>query len=159
MAINVINKLKDRIPNIKLLLVGDGDLKYKYKSRVKQLNLEKYVDFLGYRKDVNRLMMLSDIAISTSRQEGLPVNIMEAMATGLPLVVTNCRGNRDLVSNNENGYVIEYYNTTNFSDSIVKIFESDSLNCRLSKSSLHSIGKYSIQKINKDMRLIYSVYV
>ena len=159
MAINVINKLKDRIPNIKLLLVGDGDLKYKYKSSVKQLNLEKYVDFLGYRKDVNRLMMLSDIAISTSRQEGLPVNIMEAMATGLPLVVTNCRGNRDLVSNNENGYVIEYYNTTNFSDSIVKIFESDSLNCRLSKSSLHSIGKYSIQKINKDMKLIYSVYV
>ena len=53
-----------------------------------------------------RLMMAADIAISTSRQEGLPVNVMEAMATGLPLIVTDCRGNRDLVCNDKNGIVV-----------------------------------------------------
>ena len=50
-----------------------------------KLGLENHIEFKGYRNDIHHLMMLSDIAISTSRQEGLPVNVMEAMGTGLPL--------------------------------------------------------------------------
>lgn len=105
--INAVNILKYKIPNLKLLIVGDGINKDRYQSLINKLELNINVNLLGYRSDVSELMGLSDVAISASRREGLPVNVMEAMATGLALVVSDCRGNVDLITNNETGYIVE----------------------------------------------------
>ncbi|PKC51596.1 UDP-Glycosyltransferase/glycogen phosphorylase, partial [Rhizophagus irregularis] len=86
LIIDAVSLLKNKIPNLKVLLAGAGPLSEHYKQKVIKLGIEENIEFLGYRMDVNKLMLLSDIAVSASRQEGLPVNIMEAMATGLPLV-------------------------------------------------------------------------
>lgn len=92
---------------IKLLLPGLDSMNGMYQQMAKDLNVEEYVKFLGYRTDIPKLLKISNLAVSTARQEGLPVNIMEAMVCGLPAVVTNCRGNRDLVQDGVNGYVVE----------------------------------------------------
>ena len=65
------------------------------------------VDFLGYRNDIESLLKMSDIAVASSLREGLPVNIMEAMACGLPIIAIDNRGHRELVSNNKNGWLVE----------------------------------------------------
>ncbi|KKY01800.1 glycosyl transferase [Paraclostridium benzoelyticum] len=158
-AIKIIKKLKDRIPNIKLLLVGTGELEKQYKETVIKLNIKNNIEFLGYRNDITNLMSLSDVCISTSRQEGLPVNIMEAMATGLPLVVSNCRGNRDLVINNENGYVLPLDNIIEFEKSIEKIYREDDLKLKFSEQSLKNIKSYDMENIQKEMEQIYSKYI
>ncbi|MDO6355735.1 glycosyltransferase family 4 protein [Caloramator sp. CAR-1] len=155
LLINAINKLKDKIPNIKLLLVGTGPLKEQYEELVKKLNLENYVVFLGYRRDVPELMALSDIAVSASKREGLPVNVMEAMATGLPLVVTDCRGNRDLVINKENGYVVGIDDVKKFADSVEELYKSEELRKKYSQRSLEFIKHYSLQKVVDEMKKIY----
>lgn len=72
-------------------------------------------------------MLLSDVAVSSSKREGLPVNVMEAMATGLPLVVTDCRGNRDLVRNGVNGFVVEIDDVKAFADAVDKLYSSGEL--------------------------------
>lgn len=59
---------------------------------------------LGYRRDIHKLIALSDISVSVSRQEGLPVNLIEALAIGKPIVATDVRGNSDLVENGVNGF-------------------------------------------------------
>ncbi|CCC57879.1 glycosyltransferase family 4 protein [Caloramator australicus] len=159
LLINVTNLLKTKIPNLKLLLVGKGKLLEKYKEQTKKLNLEKYIHFLGYRKDVPDLMTIADVAVSSSRQEGLPVNIMEAMATGLPLVVTNCRGNRDLITNGENGYVVGIDDVGEFANAIEKIYKEDELRRKFGKKNLENIKMYSIENVKKEMERIYNSYI
>ncbi len=56
---------------------------------------------------MNKLLKISDLLISTSKREGLPVNIIEALVSGKPVVTMNCRGARDLIVEGENGYVVE----------------------------------------------------
>lgn len=155
LVIRSLCNLKDKIPNIKLLIAGTGDFLGSYKELVEVLKLNNNVHFLGYRNDVVNLMLLSDIAVSASRQEGLPVNVMEAMATGLPLVVTNCRGNRDLVSDNENGFIVDQDNPQSFSSAIEKIYNSKELKSNFSIKSLNSVKEYSLDKVKKEMIDIY----
>jgi glycosyltransferase EpsD len=155
MIINVINILKNIIPNIKLLLVGEGNLMEQYKNQVKKLNLEDYIKFLGYRKDVPNLMAISDVAVSASRREGLPVNVMEAMATGLPLVVTDCRGNRDLVRNGRNGYVVGINDVDGFADAVEKLYKIEKLRQNFSEKNCELIKMYSIKNVKNELEKIY----
>lgn len=156
LLIDVADKLKDKIPKLKILLVGSGSLEEKYKKQIEDLEVENEVKLLGFRKDIDNLMNIADIAVSASRQEGLPVNVMEAMATGLPLVVTDCRGNRDLVKNNENGYVVEIDNIDEFANCVENLYKSEEKRERFSKESLNNIQRYSLENVSNEMGLIYS---
>ncbi|WP_342580952.1 glycosyltransferase [Ureibacillus sp. FSL W7-1570] len=159
MIISAVGLLKNKIPNLKVLFVGDGDYLENYKEIVKKKGVEEIIDFLGYRTDVPDLMKMSDVAISSSRQEGLPVNVMEAMATGLPLVVTNCRGNRDLVSNNENGYVIDLDKIDDFANAIFKLYTVPDKRQIFGKNSTRLVKKYSLDNVCKEMLKIYSDFL
>ncbi len=158
----IINATKDIINNIsnfKLLLVGTGDMIENYKKQAIELNVDKHIDFLGYRKDVDYLMKISDIYISCSRREGLPVNVMEAMATGLPLIVTDCRGNRDLVCDKENGYIIEIDDCKKLVKNILYLFNNQSICEMMRKNNIEKIKKFELDKIIDDMGQIYSRYL
>lgn len=156
LLINVAGKLKDKIPNLKILLAGNGDLEEQYRKQINDLGVHNLVELLGFRKDIDNLMNLADLAVSASRQEGLPVNVMEAMATGLPLVVTDCRGNRDLVTDNENGYVVGIDDVEKFADSVEKLYKSKELMQKFGEKSLENIKRYSLDSVLKEMDDIYS---
>lgn len=159
LAINAVNIIKEKIPKIKLLLVGDGVLKDDYKNKIDTLNLNKSIDMLGHRKDVDELLRLSNMAISTSRREGLPRNIMEAMATGLPLVVTKCRGNSDLVKNAVNGYEVNVENPQELAEKIYEIYKDHELRIKFGNKSIEMVDNYSLKNVLKDMEAIYLNYI
>ena len=79
-----------------LLLPGKDSLNGKCQRLARELGIEKQVHFLGFRDDIDKLMQISDVAVSSAKQEGLPVNLIEAAFAGLPIVATDCRGNRDV---------------------------------------------------------------
>ncbi|WP_427337950.1 glycosyltransferase family 4 protein [Caloranaerobacter sp. DY30410] len=159
LLINAVSILKNKIPNIKLLLVGSGNLMKQYKKQVKKLGLEKYIQFLDYRSDVSNLLIISDLLVSASRREGLPVNVMEAMATGLPLVVTDCRGNRDLVKNGENGYVVGIDDVDGFANAVEELYGSQESRQEFGQKSLEFIKQYSLESVMKEMDEIYLHYI
>lgn len=155
LLINAVSIIKNGIPNLKLLIAGVGNLEEQYKSQVSELKLDSYVEFLGYRRDIPKLMKASDIVVSSSRQEGLPVNIMEAMATRLPLIVTDCRGNRDLVKNEQNGYVVDIDDIEGFANSVIKLGKSEKLRDEFSEKSLELVKNFSLDEVMKQMQEIY----
>ena len=104
-------------------------------------------------------MGLADIAVSSSKQEGLPVNVMEAMATGLPLVVTNSRGNRDLVLNNCNGYVVKLGSIEVFASAVEKLYMSTENRNEFCKKSLELVKKYSLENVLEELKNLYSKYL
>ncbi|MEH7392944.1 glycosyltransferase family 4 protein [Bacillus sp. JJ1474] len=155
LLIDTISLLRHKIPNIKLLLAGSGQLLEQYRKQVIKLEIEENVEFLGYRTDINKLLLLSDIAVSSSKREGLPVNVMEAMATGLPLIVTNCRGNRDLVENGVNGFIREINDISGFAESIDILYHSELLRNSFALESLERIRQYSLKNVLKEMEYCY----
>jgi glycosyltransferase EpsD len=100
-------------------------------------------------------MAISDVAVSASRREGLPVNVMEAMATGLPLVVTDCRGNRDLVRNGRNGYVVGINDVDGFADAVEKLYKIEKLRQNFSEKNCELIKMYSIKNVKNELEKIY----
>ena len=156
LAIKAVKILKERIPNIKLLLAGRGDMEKQYRKMAEKLGVKDNVLFLGYRRDIPELLSISDIAVSSSRREGLPVNVMEAMATGLPLVVTDCRGNRDLVQNGENGFVVGIDDAEGMAERIEYIYNNGEMKEKARKYNLNSIRNYSLDTIEKQIACIYN---
>lgn len=159
LLINVIKLVREKTPRIKLLLAGNGTLFEQYKQQAGELDLGEDVQFLGYRNDIINLLLISDLAISSSRREGLPVNVMEAMATGLPLVVTSCRGNRDLVNDGENGYIVGIDDVLGFAKAIEKLYSSAELRQSFGEKSLNLIKPYSLDKVKEEMQGIYAQYM
>jgi len=159
LLIESIDILKDKIPSIKLLLAGEGPMASDYQTLVNKKNLQSHIEFLGYRKDVPDLLNIADVAVSSSRREGLPVNVMEAMAMGLPVVATDCRGHRDLISNNENGILADKDSPYMFADAILKLFESDKLRNTYGSNNEEKIKNYSIEYVLKQMREIYNQFL
>lgn len=100
-------QIKKNNPNFELLFIGTGEKEQELKNYVLAENLTG-VHFLGYRRDVPRLLHITDIVALLSHREGLPKSIMEAMVMGIPCVVTNTRGLRDLIKLNENGVVVNH---------------------------------------------------
>lgn len=155
LLINAVNLLKNKIPDIKLLLAGEGASYQKYKKLVKELEIEDKVILLGYCDDIREILLLSDVAVASSKREGLPVNVMEAMASKLPLVVTDVRGHNDLVSDGENGYVVELNNIKGFAKSINKLYENKSIRHEFGQKGIKKIQNYSKERILEKMESIY----
>lgn len=158
-AIYMMKDLVEKSPQTRLLLVGDGDNYKEYSELIQELDLTENVKLLGYRTDIPKLMSISDISISTSRQEGLPVNVMEAMAVGLPLVVTNCRGNRDLVYEGINGYIVKIDDYKEMSNKIYVLIKNESLRKKFGKRNTFFITPYETQNVNPQMNIIYKNHI
>lgn len=156
LIIDAVALLRQKIPTIKLLLAGDGNKKEEYENKVKKMGLGDCVFFLGHRNNIPDLFRAADVAVSASRREGLPVNIMEAMATGLPLIVTDCRGNRDLVNEGENGFVISLDDAGNMADRIEEVYKNTKLRDRFCKENLRRVKKYSLEVVKSSMIYIYT---
>lgn len=155
LLLEAVRSLKDRMPNILLLLAGKGELEGYYKSLVHDMKLEEYVTFLGHRADMNRIYALSDLAVSSSRQEGLPVNVMEAIASGLPVVATKVRGNRDLVIEGVHGLLVELGDTEAFAESIWRLYEDQALRESISSEFQRLTDLYSVPHVLNEVTSIY----
>lgn len=153
--INSIEELLKKHNDIHLLLPGKDSLNGECQELVKKLDLEKQIHFLGYRKDIPKLLKISDISVSAANQEGLPVNIMEAMYVGLPIVATDCRGNRDLVKDGKNGYLITIGDQNRFTECVEKLYLSRNDNDRFGEQSKYIVKEYLLDKIIELMIEIY----
>jgi len=152
---NMINLLKNSIPNIKLLLVGEGPDTKKYKEQVDKLGITENVHFLGYRKDIPELLKISDILVSASRREGLGVSLIEAMAMGLPIIVTDNRGHRELIKNGENGFLVCLNETKEFSKVVMEMFYSENLRIQFKEKNFKVIQQFSIENVLKELNDVY----
>ena len=154
MLVKSVPELAKIIPSLKILLIGKETLPI-MRDFVQKENLEKYVEFLGYRRDVEKLTMMSDVAFSASLREGLPVNIIEAMACGLPVVVSDNRGHRSLIKDKETGFVFSPKSEKEMTDAIVLLYKNPSLREEMGRRNVREAKKYSVDIAVKKMAEIY----
>ncbi len=114
-----------------LLLAGDGELRSHLERRVDGLGLAGRVHFLGRREDVPAILAASDVFVLASLWEGNPLSVMEAMAAGLPAVVTAVGGVPELLKSGRHGFVVPPGNTADFASAMTMLAESPQLRQRM----------------------------
>jgi len=123
-SIKVVEKLKNKIPNIKLVLVGWGDEKYKQylENYVKKNKLEKYVVFTGHlsREVIRDLYKACDVALFPIKSQGGWLSPFEALCSGIPIVTSSLITSSDIIRKNDMGLV-----TNDFSGAILKIYKNN----------------------------------
>jgi glycosyltransferase involved in cell wall biosynthesis len=104
--IEAVVPLIQRIPQLHLLIVGDGDLRSSLRAQVQAAGIDCNVHFLGNRSDVPSILAASDVFVLPSLWEGLPMALIEAMASGLPVIATLVSGSQQVVEHNRSGILV-----------------------------------------------------
>lgn len=155
----VIKALKEiNNPKIIYLIVGEGEERNNLTQLVREYKLNKQVLLLGYRSDVNKILRITDIFMFPSLQEGLPVSLMEAMATGLPCIVSDVRGNRDLIDQEKGGFVVNKNEDSFYAQAISRLMKDVALRKTMGDYNETKIREFSKERINKKMFQIYMSY-
>ncbi|MGG1514138.1 glycosyltransferase [Paenibacillus oryzisoli] len=121
-------------PHARLLIVGEGVLRETLESYVQSLQLENHIMFLGIRKDIPRLMNASDAFVISSIWEGMPMVLLEASASELPMVATDVGGNGEVVEDGVSGYLARPADASDLSKTMQKMMS-------LSKDAREEMGK------------------
>ena len=157
--LGVVEKLKEKVnKKIKLIICGHGRLEDVLKARVKELGIEENIIFAGYRNDLYSILSLGNIFLFSSLPEGLPVAVMEAMATGLPVVCSSVRGNLDLIDDNMGGYTVESFDSGLWCDLIYGLLMDGNKIKSFGEYNLEKIKSYDRSIVEKKMRRIYEFY-
>ena len=143
---------KVKLPEWKLIIVGYDHLKQqnleRLKELAKELNIENQVVFTGKIKNIDKVYRQSSIFAFTSRSEGFPNTIGEAMAAGLPVIAFDCvAGPSEMITDGYNGYLIPLQNYELFQARMSELMASEELRKQLGLNARQSIRKFSKERI------------
>lgn len=149
--------VKKKIQNVKLFLLGEGEQFQEVQSIVKKSKLVNEVIFTGNVpvEDIPCYMAASDIFVLPSLSEGFPLVIIEAMASGLPIVATKVTGLPEIVKDGENGFLVEAKNPDQIAEKVLLLLKDDNLRERISKINKERSKEYSLENVVDKLEKIY----
>ena len=150
--VSLVPTLKERIPNVKLLLAGNGKTKEELETQIKELGLEKEVALIGYQPKIENYVRAIDVMLSVSKREGLPFNIVEAMLTKKPVVVSENRGHRELVKDGVTGFMTN--DQKEYVERIVKLFEDKALYSEITEKAYEYAQSYTVKSTTEEFKCI-----
>lgn len=156
LLIDAVKLLSEKLDNFTLLLAGRGVLLDEIKQYVVDNGLEEQVSFLGFVTDVEKYYQVSDVAISSSRQEGLGINLVEAMMCGVPVIATIDRGHRTVIDHKVNGILFPQNDPISLADAVFKVYQNDQLRLNMSIEAIKKAKKFEIKNSLEVMSKIYN---
>mgnify|MGYP003298506361 CR=1 FL=1 len=130
-------------------ICGQGDLREELEQLIKKEKMENYITLLGYQEDARIVLFGMDAFLFPSLQEGLPVALMEAMACKLPCLVSNIRGNVDLIDKEKGGLL---FNPNDIDEIASKIMSIVKITDKWGKYNEMKIKEFDIKNVQKIMR-------
>jgi len=138
--IKLASLVKTSSPRTKFLLVGDGALRGEIEILIRKLNLERDVILTGWRKDIPRILSAIDVFVLTSLWEGLPISVIEAMASSKPSVITNTGGVAEMVIEGKMGFLVAPRDMKGMSERLVTLLKDEDLRGRMGKNAKESLN-------------------
>ena len=133
--------------NVVLILAGDGALLGQCQALAQELGVERRVIFPGYLSDMAPWYAVADAAVTASRSEGLPFNVMEAMYAGLPVVASAVKGHVDLIRHGETGLLYPYGNAAACAEQVRSLLDSAPLRRQLAQRARESVAQFSLENV------------
>lgn len=153
-VIEAIAKLHNE--KIHYIICGEGPLNDYLINLSEKLGIERQIHLIGLRKDIPEICKASDVFVFPSIREGLSVALMESMASGLPVICTDIRGNSDLIQEKKGGFLINPHDNQALIRKIELLVGNEKLRLQFGKYNQNVIKDYSIKSVLKDIKKIYS---
>lgn len=154
--LDTVARLASRVPKLVALVAGDGELRQELRSRAASLGLADRVRWLGWRRDLTTVYAATDVFLLTSRNEGTPVALIEAMASAVSGVSTDVGGVRDVIESPAVGRLVAPVDSEALAAAAEKLLTDASLRREIgSRARAHVVTKYGIERLVNDILKIY----
>ena len=149
MMLRAFSAVLKEYPNEELRIYGEGDLKEELVSLAKKLGINKSVHFMGFSTDMLEVYKNAKLLLMSSDYEGMPNVLLEAMASSVPVISTDCPcgGPRAIVSNGENGYLVQVNDAGAMANSIITLLGDDTIANSFSRNARESADDYRPKRI------------
>ena len=148
--IQVAKKLKNEIPEWQIDILGDGDQREYLLNEIQKNNLNNFVNIKPATNNIMEELLKSSIYVMTSRFEGLPMALLEAMACGVPCISFDCPyGPAEIITPEEDGILVKNGNTDELADAICRLIEDTDKRIRMGKQAQKNIQRYSREEVMK----------
>ncbi len=145
---NVVIRAIAQLPeHIMLVLAGEGALREECRELAQKLGLEDRVLFPGQVRDIPAWYAMADAAVSASRSEGLPFNVMEAMYAGLPVVASEVKGHSDLIEDGVTGLLYPYGDVEACAEQVMRLVGSEQLRRELGRNARENVEQYGLERV------------
>lgn len=156
-AIRTMKILTEKQSNIKLLLAGNGPTLPELQAEIAALDQHDCVELLGYRTDLERYANIADVIVSCSYREGLPMNIVEGMLLGKPVVASYNRGHRELIVPDVTGYMVPPADADAFAGKISMLLDDSALADRMGHAGYEKAQLYADTNVRQELGNIYGL--
>lgn len=144
-VIRLARRIKDEGLSIKILIIGDGELKDELIQAGVQLDVQDVVEFVGFQRNPYPYIKKSDLLLSTSGYEGFSLVICEAMALGVPVVATKTAGPMEILDNNTYGLLCDHDDESIF-QSVKKMYDDEKLRRNFSQVGRERVKDFSVRR-------------
>ncbi len=154
--IKAMVKVRQKFPDIALVIAGKGSLENELKKETAELGLGNSVLFVGPRLDMPDLLKLFDLYVLPSNWEGLPMVLLEAMASGCPIVATAVGGNSMAIKHGHNGSLVEPRNPDRLAEEIIRVLSDKNIMSRYVDSGYDTFKKdFSAEIMTRKYEKLY----
>jgi glycosyltransferase involved in cell wall biosynthesis len=156
--INSIPEVVKHFPEAVFLIVGDGPQRNTLEKQVEELKLQSWVVLTGHRDDIPDMLNVSDLfVLSSTKYEGVPQALLQAMATNLPVVATNVAGVKDIVKFNETGLLVNPESALSLAEGIVSILNDKDTAKMFAENGRKLVKEnYSLEKMTESLEKVYT---
>lgn len=149
--IEAFSKVIKEIKNSKLFIIGDGPLRNELMVLIKKKTLEKDIILLGLKKNIFKYLAKSDIFVLSSKYEGLPMVLLEALACGLPIISTNCNtGPKEILENGKYGFLVNVMDSEDLAEKMIFLAKNNDYKKKFSKLSLIRSEFFALEKFTNE---------
>ena len=151
-----VSKLSREIPNLSVLLVGEGRESQALRRRAEELGVSPLVRFLGTRRDLPRLFHAMDLFIQPSLWEGLPLTLLMAMGARLPVVGTRVSGVTEVIEDGRNGRLVAPGDSEALAKAIRELYRRPELRSRMAEAGRQTVAqRYSQEAMLRRLEQLY----
>lgn len=148
-------KVLETRPEVRFVIVGDGEMKPELQNLAAELGISHAVHFTGWMKDMRTVYPDVDILVQSSVNEGTPVSVIEAMASGCCVVATRAGGTVDVVLEGENGLLVQVGDAEALARGILRVVGNPALRQQLGERARNSAGRYDSARLAADIEKLY----
>lgn len=147
MMLSAFSLVLETIPNVYLIIVGDGEERTNIEEKINKLGIQQNVILTGYQSNPARYMNIFDVFLLSSFSEGTSMTLLEAMSLNKPCVVTDAGGNAEVIKDGYNGFVTPNNDSEAFSSAIIKLLQSESFVAMSEKARRRFEEKFSVSRM------------
>ncbi|MDP3792307.1 MAG: glycosyltransferase family 4 protein [bacterium] len=149
MLIKIMPKLFEISQFFRLVIVGDGSERKNLEQMVKNMNLDRRVFIVGKKskEELAVYFAASDMFVLNSGYEGFSHQILEAMVSGVPVIASAISGNKEVIDQGENGFLVKYNDEFNLIEAIKGLWQSQELRDEFSQKGEETVRKFSLEKM------------